>query len=305
MNTDIRISVSFLHHRKRLRLEKELGNGATSHLINLWLNSAMNHPRGTLDGMDATDVALEAGWYDDPQVFIDALQRCGFLETDSNGAFVLHEWEQHQPYAVHAPERSEKARKASKERWSKSINSESKVGSSPTSMLQASSEHARSNTPSPVPFPSPNPKPEEEENAPGKPSTPSASSDCPYQDFINSYSAELRELPKPKILTSKRRRAILTIWNFAKSHGKYSSVKEGLAYWQRYFQNVHNTPYLMGKAPDFRDGKTFQATFDWLVKTENFVKIIEGTYDRRKTPDTRTMYGREVAPISNGHSLKN
>ncbi len=285
MNTDIRISVSFINHRKRLRLEKELGNGATGHLLNLWLNTAMNHPLGRLEGMDATDVALEAGWNDDPQKFVEVLQRCGFLETDNNGVFVLHEWEQHQPYAVHALERSEKARKASEVRWHKPTDDCGNDCVNATSILLASSEHAKSNAPSP----SPSPKPEEE-NASGKPSAPFVSS-CPFHEIKTEYNTTLPELPQVEVLTESRQREIQKTWEMARSLGKYEDTESGITYWRGYFQLIRNMPYLMGSSPDVRDGKLFRATFDWLINTENYVKIIEGKYAQRKM---FPMYGQAV-----------
>lgn len=61
MNSDIRLAVSFRGHRKRKRLRLLLGPGSTDYLIDLWIATAMNHPNGILQGMDETDIALEAG----------------------------------------------------------------------------------------------------------------------------------------------------------------------------------------------------------------------------------------------------
>lgn len=117
MNTDIRISVSFLNHRKRKRLKMLLGAGATDYLLDLWIASAMNHPDGILSGMDEVDIALEAGWEGDPNEFIEALLICRFLEKDEKGVYSLHDWEEHQPWVVNAKARSEKARNAVNAKW--------------------------------------------------------------------------------------------------------------------------------------------------------------------------------------------
>ena len=79
MNTDIRIAVSFLGHRKRKRLRMLLGAGSTDCLLDLWISTAMNHPSGVLSGMDEIDIALEAGWDGDAQKFVDAMLQSGFL----------------------------------------------------------------------------------------------------------------------------------------------------------------------------------------------------------------------------------
>ena len=162
MNTDIRIAVSFKEHRKRKRLRLLLGPGSTDYILDLWLSTAMNHPSGILSGMDELDIALEAGWDGEPQVFVSALLECGFLEKDEGGSYVLHDWEDHQGYVVHAEERKQRARNAAAKRWGNKGNA--------NGMLEGCSEHTDSNAnnvdsnadgnaPSPAPDPTPDPKP--------------------------------------------------------------------------------------------------------------------------------------------------
>lgn len=147
MNTDIRIAVSFKGHRKRKRLRMLLGPGSTDFLLDLWISTAMNHPNGILEGMDASDIALEAGWEDDPEKFVSALQTCGFLDRNEAGVYALHDWEDHQGYAIHAEMRSEKARKAARARWgTKTQNAPSMPGALP----QASFSNAPSPSPAPL-----------------------------------------------------------------------------------------------------------------------------------------------------------
>lgn len=149
MNTDIRIAVSFKGHRKRKRLRMLLGPGSTDFLLDLWISTAMNHPNGILEGMDATDIALEAGWEEDPEKFVSALQTCGFLDQDEAGVYALHDWEDHQGYAIHAEMRSEKARKAARARWGPKAQN---APSMPEALPQASFSNAPSPTPSPAPL---------------------------------------------------------------------------------------------------------------------------------------------------------
>ena len=70
--SDIRIAVSFKGHRKRKRLKALLGHNATDCLLDLWINTALNHPDGVLRGMDNIDISLEAGWEGDPDKFVNA-----------------------------------------------------------------------------------------------------------------------------------------------------------------------------------------------------------------------------------------
>jgi len=154
MNTDIRIELSFKGHRKRKKLKLLLGPGSTDFLIDLWLNTAVNHPKGILTGMNEIDIALEAGWEEDPGKFVDALLECRLLDRLDDGTYQLHDWEDHQPWVVHAEERSKQAAEAARIMWDKKRGkSKPKAGSK----RGACGEHAGRNAPSPSPSPSPIP----------------------------------------------------------------------------------------------------------------------------------------------------
>jgi hypothetical protein len=109
MNTDIRLSVSFKGHRKRAKLRRILGDRATDYLIDLWITVSMDRPDGDLKGFDETDIAIMAGWQEDPKAFVAALINVGFLDID-NGDYRLHDWVDHNPWASSATERSDKSR---------------------------------------------------------------------------------------------------------------------------------------------------------------------------------------------------
>ena len=167
MNTDIRLAVSFRGHRKRKRLRLLLGPGSTDYLIDLWISTAMNHPSGVLQGMDATDIALESGWEGEPQAFVTALIECGFLEQAENSVYALHDWAYHQGYVVHAEARRQKAKRAAEARWeirnapgTAQGNAQAETGNAP---LPAP---APLPDPSPVPVPEPSPVPKAKEKTP-------------------------------------------------------------------------------------------------------------------------------------------
>ncbi|HFQ92036.1 MAG TPA: hypothetical protein ENK29_04070 [Chromatiales bacterium] len=95
MNTDIRVAISFRGHRKRKRLAIMLGPEGVLALLDLWIGVAASRPDGTLSGWDEIDIALEAGWDGDPQEFVDALLKVGFLDRDEDGVYSLHDWLDH------------------------------------------------------------------------------------------------------------------------------------------------------------------------------------------------------------------
>ena len=56
---------------------------------------------------------------------------------------------------------------------------------------------------------------------------------------------------------------------------------------------VRASDFLMGKATDF------QITFDWFVKPNNFLKIVNGNYDNREKKEQSTRHGREMKETYN------
>jgi len=169
MNSDIRLAVTFKDHRKRKKLAHRLGCEAVLALVDLWLSVAETKPSGALTGMDAEDIAIDAGWNGDAAEFVDTLCDIGFLDCD-NGVYCLHDWADHNSYAAAAPQRSAKAKKAAAARWNKRLDDgPSKAGSnkegtgsnapSIKEQCEKSNEHGLSNSPSPSPSPSPAPAP--------------------------------------------------------------------------------------------------------------------------------------------------
>ena len=161
MNTDIRISISFKGHRKRLKLQQLLGKGSTDYLLDLWINTAMNHPKGILTDMDEYDIAIEAGYTGDAHKFVDALLTCGLLEQHNDGTYYIHDWDEHQRYVMFAPERSEKAKRAVEARENKRVskNTNEIISIDVLDDLNVEPRLSPSPSPSPNPVPSPKPKP--------------------------------------------------------------------------------------------------------------------------------------------------
>ena len=119
MNKDIRLNVFFFKHRKTLKLRRKLGAEGVLALMTLWTEAAINRPDGILTGYDEEDIAIASGWPGEPEELVTALLECGFLERLEDGTYKIHDWEEHQPWAVGAKERSEQARKAALARWNK------------------------------------------------------------------------------------------------------------------------------------------------------------------------------------------
>lgn len=117
MNTDLRLKIGFLDHHKIKKLQRRCGDGAVLSLIRLWCYAAANKSSGELSGMDAEDIEIAACWSHTERM----LDVCGSLKLveEIDGVFIIHDWEEHNPWAANAEARSEAARQAAEVRWAK------------------------------------------------------------------------------------------------------------------------------------------------------------------------------------------
>lgn len=104
---------------------------------------------------------------------------------------------------------------------------------------------------------------------------------CRPQDVRQVFDAwqslgiqKLRKIPDATTSTGKMLRARI------KDYG-ISSVLEAV-------EIVRNSDFLMGKVKDF------QITFDWFVRPNNFLNIVNGKYDNRTNRESDTRHGREM-----------
>lgn len=109
MPDDIRISLSFRHHRKRKKLFQRLGDKGIRSLIDFWSTVAEQNPTGILTDYSSEDIEIDAGWNGEPGDFIKNIIEIGFLDKINNG-YSLHNWDIRQPWVFKSDERSDKAR---------------------------------------------------------------------------------------------------------------------------------------------------------------------------------------------------
>lgn len=163
MAVDARIAVGLPQHPKTKKLIKRLGQAAAWNLVCLFLWTAQNRSDGNLSGMSVEDIELAADWIGDEGAFVKALTEVKFLDEEGNG-FVLHDWQEHNPWAAGADMRSAKARWNAAKRHHGSAEADRLVPeyaavrnatSNATSKPTAQDEHTACTAPSPSPSPIP------------------------------------------------------------------------------------------------------------------------------------------------------
>ena len=108
--------------------------------------------------------------------------------------------------------------------------------------------------------------------------SPPACPPCPHERILAAYHEALPELPSVKVWDGTRKSHLQARWRERWKAGKYASQTDGVAYWVRLFRHVRTCDWLMGRVTG-RDGRAFKASLGWLVRPENFAKLIEGRYD--------------------------
>ena len=91
---------------------------------------------------------------------------------------------------------------------------------------------------------------------------------CPYESIVGLFNEVLPDLPHVDLITDERKKTIKARW-------MTSDKTQSLDWWKEFFSLVGRSDFLMGRAKD-----DFRASFDWIIKKSNFVKIIEGNYHK-------------------------
>lgn len=98
---------------------------------------------------------------------------------------------------------------------------------------------------------------------------------CPHKEIIRLYHEILPELTHILEWKGQRTKNLAARW-------KESKERQNLDWWRGFFESkVKMSSFLMGKKTDF------QADLRWLVKYENFIKVLEGRYFDRKGQKTQ------------------
>lgn len=109
--------------------------------------------------------------------------------------------------------------------------------------------------------------------------------DCPHLEILELYSKHLHMLTRVKaeLWDGARAKSLAARWKFilstksAKTGKLYAEDREsGLDWFDRYFGYVAESDFLTG-----RDGRWQNCDLAWLVKAENFVKVLQGNYQNK------------------------
>lgn len=102
---------------------------------------------------------------------------------------------------------------------------------------------------------------------------------CPHQEIISAYAEILPELPQPRVWDGQRKDALAARWKWViadlRRKGKPCDRSDGIDFFRRMFEYISRSDHLMGRKGDWT------CSLPWIVKAENFAKIIEGNYENK------------------------
>lgn len=141
---DIRLATGFLDNIKVVKLRRRHGADAVLGLLRLWFYAAEHKPDGVFSHMTEEDIEIICGEH--AFSMLGALLDLRFLDATENG-YIIHDWDEMQPWITTSPARKEKAKKAAQVRWSQAKESKKQevkidAPSMPQAMLNDESSNA-------------------------------------------------------------------------------------------------------------------------------------------------------------------
>lgn len=104
----------------------------------------------------------------------------------------------------------------------------------------------------------------------GKPAAAGVANPCPHQQIIDLYHRLLPMGRQVRDWTPARASALRARW-------RDKPARQKLEWWEKFFAYCAESKFLTGQAAT-TGRKPFEVSLDWLVKSENLTKVIEGAY---------------------------
>ena len=284
----IKIDQTLRDHKKVLSVSDSLDIKpvkVTGMLVLIWLWSLDNAPDGSLEGISNRSIARAAQWDGDADEFVEALKNAGLLDLSADNALSLHDWYE---YAGKLVEKREAERERSRRRRAETNGqptddqqtTEGRPTDRPTDDRAETDGKEKSKSRVRVESLS------SEANA-SEESETAAADPVPYEVIKTIYHDKCPSYPRIRKLSANRKKAIAARWK---------EYKEDLTAFIELFEAAEASPFLQG-----RNDRNWSADFDWLMKSDNMAKVLEGKYDDKgRRQQTRTGSGFSTRDVLAG-----
>lgn len=177
-------------------------------------------------------------------------------------------------------EKQAKARASAEARWSGSQASDRNANASPEHMRT----HCDGNAKAMLPITkSQEPRAKRETKEPTGSSSPAKLPTCQTQAVIDVYHEVLPELPKVRLQTKDRVRAIQKAWAWVLTSTKddqtrrAETAEEALQWFRVYFEHARGNDFLMGRTPRTGPHANWRCDLDFLLSDRGMKHVIEKT----------------------------
>ena len=102
-------------------------------------------------------------------------------------------------------------------------------------------------------------------------STQKAGALCPHQSIVDLYHQTIPSARRVKEWTPARQQQLRARW-------REKEERQTLEWWGKFFCYVAKSDFLCGRT-EAPGRKPFELSLDWLCKSANFVKVLEGAYE--------------------------
>lgn len=109
---------------------------------------------------------------------------------------------------------------------------------------------------------------------------------CPHDSIVSLYHEALPELPRCRLMSDTRRRALTAFWRWVlsskKSDGsrRATTAEQALEWIKAYFERASQNDFLMGRSGRSTGHENWRADFDFLLSEKGKKQVIEKTVDQ-------------------------
>lgn len=102
---------------------------------------------------------------------------------------------------------------------------------------------------------------------------PSSADPCPHQQIVAIYHETLPNCIPVKVWNEQRQGLLRQRW-------REDAKRQRIEWWQKFFAYVGESEFLTGRGQCAPGRDPFVADLEWLIRPQNFAKVIEGKYHR-------------------------
>lgn len=284
----IKVEQTLVNHNKVLDVADDLEievTQATGMMILIWLWALDNAPDGSLKNVRPRSLATAAQWTGDPDAFVEALKNAHLLDVEEDGSLYLHDWHE---YGGKLTAKREAERERSRIRRQTTngqpTDDQETTDGQPTDDRTDDQETTSGKSKSKTKSKSKNLL-SSEANASEESETPAADP-VPYEAIKTIYHDHCPSYPKIRKLSANRKKAIAARWK------EYNG---DLAIFIELFTMAEASPFLKGQ-----NDRNWSADIDWLMKSDNMAKVLEGKYNDQRRPQTRHGSGSSTMDVLEG-----